>query len=124
MYTPEMDTMTQPRAKTLTEYDAELPVWQRVQQRAARREQAKVLRNNTKRLNGWLYDLTHNIYHDGIPLADISEALTVYGFSPLEPMILCGREGRLHESIGHDKWLTLTWYKMESGRYEVVAYAS
>jgi hypothetical protein len=39
-------------------------------------------------------------------------------------MILCGREGRIHEAVGHNRWLALTWYKMDSGRYEVVAYVS
>lgn len=114
----------QPRANTLLELTAEIPVWETAQAKRLKAEQRKVVRNNTRRLNVWLYDANHNIYHDGVPLSGINEALVVYGFEPLEPMILCGRVGSLNADIGHNRFLTLSWYKMDSGRYEVVAYAS
>ena len=68
--------------------------------------------------------MTFNKYHDSVPLDTVNQLLTIYGFDELEPMILCGREGRLHEAVGSNRWLSLTWYKMESNRYEVVAYVS
>jgi hypothetical protein len=89
-----------------------------------RKEAKRVLRNNTKRLNDWLHSLGHNRYHNSVPLDDVNDALVAYGFDALELMLLCGREGQLHEAVGHDKWLTLTWYKMETGRYEVIAYVN
>lgn len=35
-----------------------------------------------------------------------------------------GVTGRLHQHVGDDKWLSLTAYRMESGRYEIVAYVN
>lgn len=35
-----------------------------------------------------------------------------------------GNEGRVHVAIGNGIYMTVTWYKMESGKYEIVAYAS
>jgi len=59
-----------------------------------------------------------------VPLDNVNELLKIYGFDELDAMLLCGRHGRLHEPVGQNRWLALTWYKMESGRYEVVAYVS
>lgn len=87
---------------------------------AERRKRARLL----KQVNDALYKLGHNVYHDSVPLGLVDEILSHAEFDPLPEMILCGREGRLHEPVGHNRWLTLTWYKMESGRYEVIAYVS
>jgi len=76
-----------------------------------------------RQVNNELYALGKT-YHDGVPLARIDEILSRADFDPLPQMILCGREGRIHESVGHNRWLAMTWYKMESGRYEIVAYVS
>lgn len=64
------------------------------------------------------------IYHDGLPLTAIDEILASCGFSELEPAIYCGREGTSTEQVGRNSFLTMTWYKMESGRYEIVTYVS
>ena len=102
---------------------AEIPVWERANSQWLKREQARVLRNNLKRLNKGLYELGRT-YHDSVPLDTVNELLSTYLFTELEPMILCGRDGSIHENVGYNQWLSLTWHKMESGRWEVVAYVS
>jgi hypothetical protein len=49
-----------------------------------------------------------------------------YGFKLPEEWAFSGRESslRLHEQVGEGKWLSLSLYQMESGRFEVVAYVS
>jgi hypothetical protein len=64
------------------------------------------------------------IYHVRLPIASIDEILIQNGFTPTEPAIYCGRDGRSHEQVGPNTWLSLTWHKMDSGRYEVTAYVS
>jgi len=64
-------------------------------------------------------------YHNGLALADIEQILAANGFSALEPAIYCGRDGRLHEQVGPNTWLSLSWHKMDiTGKYEIVAYVS
>lgn len=63
-------------------------------------------------------------YHHGLALAEIDAILEAEGFRPLEPAIYCGADGRIHEQVGERTWLSLSWHKMESGRYEIVAYLS
>lgn len=82
------------------------------------------MRKDLKWVNRVLSEMNHNTYHDGVPLDRVNDALRAHGFDELEAMWVCGREGRLNEPVGREKYLTLTWYKMESGRYEVVAYVS
>jgi hypothetical protein len=74
-------------------------------------------------VNDALYGMGRT-YHQSVPLDAVNGLLTHYGFNELDAMLLCGREGSLHENVGRNRWLSLTWYKMESGRYEVVAYVS
>jgi hypothetical protein len=84
---------------------------------------AAEVRHATRSVNERLHQLGRT-YHPSVPLDEVSHWLRAFGFNELEPMLLCGREGRLHEFVGNNRWLALTWYKMESGRYEVVAYVS
>lgn len=63
-------------------------------------------------------------YADGLQLESLDAILTLHGFNTLEPAIYCGRDGQCHEQVGERTWLTFTWHKMESGRYELVAYLS
>jgi hypothetical protein len=64
-------------------------------------------------------------YHNAIPNADIDNILSATGFSQLAEGIYCGRDGQVHEQVGPNTWLHLTWHKMEeTGRYEIVAYVS
>lgn len=83
---------------------------------------SKSERKAQTRVNRQLQQLA--IYHDGLPLTQIDNILADNGFSALEEAIYCGREGKVHEQIGSKTWLLMTWYKMESGRYEIVAYVS
>jgi hypothetical protein len=69
--------------------------------------------------------LTKNNYFESLPMQDIANILTKYGFNPEELHgIYVGREGRTHDQVGPNTWIVVTWHKMESGRYEVVAYVS
>lgn len=77
-----------------------------------------------KRVNNELWAVCSNRYYNSIPLTTIDEILTRNGFQETEEGIYCGRDGQVHEQIGPNTWLTLTWHKMESGRYEVNAYVS
>lgn len=63
-------------------------------------------------------------YHNGLPLHEIDGILALSGFNRLEEGIYCGREGRINEQVGPKTWFTMSWFKMESGRYEVTAYVS
>jgi len=83
---------------------------------------AKTERKMRTRVNRKLQALP--IYHDGLPLTQIDDILASEGFSALESAIYCGRTGQSHEQVQSNTWFTFTWYKMESGRYEVVAYVS
>ncbi len=94
---------------------------------AARAANVSKLRDRARmkrHANSALYDLNHNRYHDSIPVYDVDVILAQYGYNTLEPAIYCGREGQIHEQVDARTWLTMTWYKMESGRYEIVAYLS
>lgn len=112
-------------ASTQTSFDvlqAEIPVWQREHARLLRRQANAGITRDTNRVNAVLVAMGN--YHDWVPLDTVNAALVAAGFNELEPMILCGREGNIHEPVGRNRWLSLTWYKMESGRYEVVSYVS
>jgi hypothetical protein len=83
----------------------------------------KRLARDQRHVNEMLYELGR-ASQVSVPLDRVNEMLASCGFDELEPMLLCGREGRLHEPVGRNRWLALSWYKMESGRYEVIAYVS
>jgi hypothetical protein len=76
-----------------------------------------------KRVNDALYDLGR-IYWDSLPLRQVDELLTSNGLEETEPAIYCGREGQCSQQVGPRSYLTFTWYKMESGRYEFIAYVN
>jgi len=79
-------------------------------------------RRNRTRVNNDLHKLP--IYHDGLPLSEIDNILGRHGFNALEPAIYCGASGSCTDKVGPNTYLALSWYKMESGRYEVTAYVS
>jgi len=61
-------------------------------------------------------------YHDGLPITTIDDA---NGFDTTEPAIYCGRDGICSPmQVGKRTWLSLSWHKMESGKYEVIANVS
>lgn len=75
-----------------------------------------------KKANKALAELPN--YHDSIPLVAIDRCLTDAGFSETDGGIYCGRQGTSIEQVGPRTWLSLSWYRMESGRYEIVCYVS
>jgi hypothetical protein len=83
---------------------------------------AKTETRQRSRVNRELQQLP--IYNDGLPISLIDDILTKHGFNATEPAIYCGREGTSNAQVGDRTYLSLTWYKMESGRYEVVTYVS
>ena len=105
-----------------SDYDQPVGVSERSLNSAARREEVRQRNSDRKKAGEKLSDLTHNRYFESVPVAEIDAILAAHGFNTLEPVIYCGREGRVNESVGRDVYLTMTWYKMESGRYEIVAY--
>jgi hypothetical protein len=83
-----------------------------------------------KSVNAALYDLSKG-YHDGIPLGAMFDVCRKAGLEPVcedgTPWsgFLCGREGRaVIELKDCRKALTICWYKMPSGRYEVTPYVA
>ena len=77
-----------------------------------------------RKVNAVLHELGR-AYHDGLPISQIDSALEAYGFSATEPAIYCGRDGNCSPmQVGDRTWLSLSWHKMESGRYEVTAYVN
>jgi len=65
-------------------------------------------------------------FQSHMPLFDVAAVLTKHGLDPkpMENAVNSKDQGRLHVNVGQGVWLTLTWYKFETGRYEIVAYAS
>lgn len=84
---------------------------------------AETERKNRKAANESLYELGTR-YHESIPLVWLDSILKLNGFKETEPAIYCGRDGHSTEQVGDRTWLALNWHRMESGRYEIVAYLS
>ena len=70
-------------------------------------------------------------YHDSIPFDSIRSLVETIGQTivldsdgtPLDGVLFCGREGRADFALKESKYaLHLSWYRMESGRYEIVSY--
>ena len=99
------------------------------------------MKPSRKKANAAIYALTANKYFTAVPLDALVRACEEAGYAFDEEeiaCILCGREGRATWSLyrttevpGYGTFreavnamLVLTWYKMPSGRYEVVSYVS
>jgi hypothetical protein len=72
-----------------------------------------------------------NGYFDAIPLSDIFDVIRRHSGEPVQEDgtpwsgFLCGTEGTAIIGIsGFRSCLRIDWYKMPSGRYEVVVYVS
>ena len=66
-------------------------------------------------------------YYDtlGAALSEVYDALQDAGLKQQEVLYgLPGNEGKIHAEVGEGKWLSATWYRMPSGRYEIVAYVN
>jgi len=74
------------------------------------------------RVNSALYSLGLELW-TSVPYARIDAALEANGF--IAPTYGAGTtQDRTHEEVGDGKWLTLSLYRHESGRYEVTAYVN
>lgn len=60
-------------------------------------------------------------YFPSIPLEEIQSIFSPFDLK-IEEGIYCGREGESLEPIGRETFMRLTWYKLESGNFEIVAY--
>lgn len=75
-------------------------------------------------------DLLHKLgleYHDTLSysLNVVDRVLVENGFKETDSApIITGVDGKLHCPVGCDKWLTVSWHRMASGRYELVAYVN
>ncbi len=55
-------------------------------------------------------------------MVQIQNAVVVQGFAMPEDWQVLNH--RLHVEVGEGKWLTVCFYRMDSGRYEVTAYVN
>ena len=80
-----------------------------------------------KRVNDALYVLTtkNAAYMDAVPWEKIDAILSMHGFNPCDAACInLGSEGRVHTQVGPNTCLLVSWYRMSSGRYEVISYVS
>jgi len=83
-----------------------------------------------KRANREIQDLTMNKYFRFVPMDELNDILNKHGFKlPEEGYILTGRDGRATWQLTDmasgkliNRYLLVTWHKMNSGRYEIVSY--
>jgi hypothetical protein len=85
------------------------------------------------KIRGKLNDQIHHAtvgLKDAIPIADFEKILAPIGLK-LEEFILCGRSGSANINLFtldgvecSNSMLALSWFKHESGRYDVNAYLS
>jgi hypothetical protein len=56
----------------------------------------------------------------------IERVIKEHGFNELNGVILAtgNIDGSHHEEVGEGKWITISWHRFESGRYEVTAYVN
>jgi hypothetical protein len=80
-----------------------------------------------KAANNALYELGKT-YWDGLPIREIAAVLEANGLgSAVLEGFYCGREGRFSEETAGPSgsaMFSLSWYRMPSGRYEIVSYVS
>ena len=86
--------------------------------------------------NNKITKLTSNKYHSKIPLKDIDDILKEYDMwlvdeagEPWSGLLVGADSGAQFDLMHKDgpiknSMLIMTWYKMPSGRYEIVAYLS
>ncbi len=94
------------------------------------------MNNKTKsKINTLLFEI-NSVYHDSIPLSEINTILidnrawlVQEDGTPWFGLLL-GKSNTVHIDIANEKgvfdntMLVLSWYKMNSGQYEITAYVS
>ena len=102
-------------------------------QRQARTSTKATFTKAAKQANDQIYDLIQNKYFRSIPNDELFSIVKRAGFRfdpEEEEFFLVGRDGKatwqLYDEEGREvnHMLVLNWHKMDSGRYEVVAYVS
>lgn len=105
-----------------------------------------MLARDRAKISKAIHNTLEQIYFDAIPMRDISSTLRERGLVLLNEdntefsAIFCGNHGSCVIQIGDlnsakeknglleyspiEAWLYLSWYKMASGRYEVIGYVS
>lgn len=64
-------------------------------------------------------------YHDFLPVSKIDTILESHGLNQTALWIPSSNGGmRVHDEVGQGLWLSVTAYRMDSGRWEVVAYVN
>lgn len=78
------------------------------------------------KINREIHKLITNKYFPEIPVKQIGIILASFGLdTDFLNGIYCGRQGETSEMIPNSKiFFRMTWYRMESGNYEIVAYVS
>jgi hypothetical protein len=77
------------------------------------------------RLNRALTAITVNRYFEHLPIGEIAEAVRAQDFdTDRMDGIYCGHEGREKAYVGDGVYVHVTWYRMSSGRFEVISYAA
>lgn len=76
------------------------------------------------RVNSELYQLGLEYNTLGHFLYTTDRVLVKHGFNEMQTFIQPGPTGHVHQEVGDGKWLSLSWYKMPSGRFEFVAYVN
>lgn len=86
------------------------------------------------RIQKQLTALTKNTYFNSIPLDEIFDIIESEGGIVVDEAgdpwegFLCGENSQATWKVINIQntkcWLTMTWYKMPSGRWEIVAYVS
>lgn len=82
------------------------------------------LKTRLNRVNDALYSIGLT-YHQFLPTKAIDYALTQNGFSETSRWEFAPRgKVKVHDEVGEGKWISVTAYKMPSGRWEVIAYVN
>mgnify|MGYP001603704708 CR=1 FL=1 len=83
----------------------------------------KLTASNKKRLSAKIGKLINNEYFPNIPVKELAAIVDSFGGDANELSgIYCGREGRSDAQVFENSQLFISWYRMESGRYEITAY--
>jgi hypothetical protein len=77
-------------------------------------------------INKQLYDMGRIFWPSLSEAADLIGEMLVSGGLDPEPLegFWCGSSGRISGHVGNNLWIVVSWYKMDSGRYEVTSYLS
>lgn len=85
----------------------------------------KLTQKIANQVNKAISALTYNTYFDSIPVNALAAVLQSFGLETRELAgILTGHEGRSTAQVADNAYFTMTWYRMASGRFEIVAYVN